>query len=286
MSTQYEDRVINEGKREFFRTVFRRGKVDIQPFQEMKPKTVISFKKLKLPFLVFLVLLLTGTVLLMVKKFAEKEKLQVITSQELKAQHSDPQYPPELESDPQLIADISEEEVSLSSKPLTKATQATTVSTTTTMGTTPTTVTIHGSSTTEKTVHSTTLAPKVLNHIMATVVINRATVPNTDGITDNTDAYVKVFVDHTFIGQTPFEKNTLDPIWNYRIPEKWPIKPDSELSFELHDHDRYTSHDFIGRATQKISQLITSQLNGKEVKVDHGSGSLWFTVNWDEVYNS
>lgn len=192
----------------------------------------------------------------------------------------------------QLLSDITEEVMTHRSTQIqsTAHTSTTTLSTTTkiitTLGTTPTTVTTQRSTTMGTTPTTTTTAPKVLDHLLATIIINRATVPDKDRFTDVSDPYVKVYVDNTYIGQTPVRKNTLTPNWNYQIAHQMTLRPDSVLQFELYDSDRYTSHEYIGKITIKTSELISDGNNGKQVYRYHGSGRLWFTVTWDEVYRN
>lgn len=158
--------------------------------------------------------------------------------------------------------------------------------TTTTMGTTASTTTLKPTTTLRTTTTTTTPLPKIVDHFLATIVINSATVPNKDGFTDYTDAYVKAYIDYRYIGETPIAKNTLNPHWNYQIAYKTKLKPDSVIMFKLYDHDRFTDHDWIGSFTVKISELRDSGSNGSKVNRSHGSGRLWFTVTWDEVYRT
>jgi Ca2+-dependent lipid-binding protein len=155
-------------------------------------------------------------------------------------------------------------------------------STTKTIGLTTTEETVKPSTTT---IQSTTT--KEIDYILATVTVNRATVPDIDYSIFNkvSDPFVDLLIDGIKIGSTNVIEDNNNPQWNYHFVHQIKLSVDSVITFEIFDKD-LTKNEYIGGLTVKISQLVTDGLNGKITHQNYGSGSLWFTVSWTEVYKS
>jgi hypothetical protein len=148
-------------------------------------------------------------------------------------------------------------------------------STTTTIGSTTTEESVKPST---STLQSTT--PKEIDHILATVKVNRATVPDEDiaFYAKVSDSFVDLYLDGTKIGSTPIIADSENPHWNHQFPtHKMSIH--SHIDFKIYDEDM-VSNTLIGQLSVKISDLMAQGLNGKETRKDYGKGSLWFTVSW------
>jgi hypothetical protein len=156
------------------------------------------------------------------------------------------------------------------------------VKTPTTLAPTTTEETVKPSTTT---IQSTTT--KEIDYILATVTVNRATVPDKDYtiFSKVSDPFVDLYIDGIKIGSTNFIKDSNSPQWNYHFVHQIKLSVDSVISFEIFDKD-LTKNEYIGGLTVKISQLMADGLNGKITHQNYGSGSLWFTVSWTEVYKS
>lgn len=153
-------------------------------------------------------------------------------------------------------------------------------------------------STTTTTTTTTTEAPREeLAYITASIIVNNATVPRMDttfsGIFNQisrADAFVVLYVignkSHRKVGQTPVDKNTLSPKWNYLFEHEMKLMPDSILDFEIWDWDAVGKDERIGKLYVKMSQLIgNEELNGKMIRKEYGNGyHLWFTVHWRPHY--
>ena len=294
-------------KKSFFKTVFSRGNVEITGFTELEsnPQTrrsltdYIKIDRLKKLLLVMIILAITLTVLLIVKQITAREQTEVLAqglsvdkndleskdNDRLVINRPDDDQTGLFESDPDIESRrmSAESDVEVESRVTPSTTTTTTpTSTTTTRSTTPSTTTTTTSSTTES---PTTAEPQqVLDHLSVSITINNGSVPNKDAYVSKTDTYVKVYADDHYIGQTPVQKETLKPEWNYQIAHQMTLRPDSVLRFELYDNDKYTSHEFIGKFLVRMSELVDSGSNGVLVNREHGSGRLWFAVSWTEVY--
>ena len=133
---------------------------------------------------------------------------------------------------------------------------------------------------------------EVIDYLLVSIVINRATVPDMDGKTQ-TDTFIKLFVangsDNQTVDETPVRKNSLTPEWNYQITNQIKMSPESELEFQLWDRDKndltgIKEFEFIGKFSVKLEELMSSDSNGKVVERDYWMGKVWFTVTWDQVY--
>jgi hypothetical protein len=153
-----------------------------------------------------------------------------------------------------------------------------------------TTITI-GSTTTEKSVKPSTsttqsTTPKEIDYIFATVIVNRAMVPDEDiaFYAKVSDSFVDLYLDGTKIGSTHVIQDSENPHWNYHFPTH-KMSINSHIDFKIYDED-VASDTLIGQFSVKISDLMAVGLNGKETRRDYGKGSLWFTVSWNEVYKN
>lgn len=264
-----------------FGTVFTKGKVEIgvplDPVEFNQRKTsMLKMNNLKKLLILVIICALTMTVLLIVKQITAKDSTEQVNSSPVQSSAIGHNL-----TTNQMVGHIIEEPIAQTSTQTVMIESTTPSPTTSTTTTTTTTV-----STTEGTTTTTTIVPKVIDHLTASIVINNATVPNRDGYVSLTDTYVKAFVDDHYIGQTPVQKETLNPMWNYQIGYKMTLRPDSVLRFKLYDNDKYTSHEFIGEFEVKTSDLIEEDSNGQTIQKQHGSGHLWFTINWEVVYRN
>jgi Ca2+-dependent lipid-binding protein len=159
------------------------------------------------------------------------------------------------------------------------------VKTPTTIAPTTTEETVKPSTTTTQSTQSTTT--KEIDYILAIVTVNRATVPDKDPTPFNgvSDPFVDLYLDGIKIGSTNFIKDNNNPQWNYHFVHQIKLSVDSVIHFEIFDKD-LTKNEYIGGLTVKISQLMADGLNGKITHQNYGSGSLWFTVSWTEVYKT
>ena len=144
---------------------------------------------------------------------------------------------------------------------------------------------------------TTTEAPRQeLAYVTASIIVNNATVPKMDttfsGIFNQisrADAFVVLYVigsrGHRKIGQTPVDKNTLSPKWNYLFEHDMKLMPDSILDFEIWDWDAVGKDERVGKLYVKVSELLDEELNGKMVRREYNNGyHLWFTVHWRPHY--
>jgi len=72
------------------------------------------------------------------------------------------------------------------------------------------------------------------------------------------DPYCVASLNGQVIGKTDVCKRTLDPIWNSRFFLSIPnmaLKSDDVLQLDVYDHDKFTSHDFLGRAVVQGDQI-------------------------------
>ena len=264
-----------------FQTVFTRGRVEIgaplHPTEFSEKRTVLRFSKLKKLLLIVIICALCLTVLLIIKQMAIEDRPESETSAVLSADTG-----LNLTAN-QLIVKNASNEVLLESMVGQTSTTSPTPTTTPLSTTTIESQSMRWSTTTEG---STTTEHRIIDHILASIVINKATVPNKDGYVSLTDTYVKAYVDDNFIGQTPVRKESLSPVWDYQMAHRMTLKPDSVLRFKLYDNDKYSSHEFLGEFEVTTSELIADGANGTQVRRDHGSGHLWFTVTWDVVYSN
>ncbi|KAA8499288.1 E3 ubiquitin-protein ligase NEDD4 [Porphyridium purpureum] len=79
------------------------------------------------------------------------------------------------------------------------------------------------------------------------------------------DPYVKVLLGDCELGKTAVVKNSLSPVWNYKIkvhlkgPES--CVHEEALVFEAFDKDRFTRDDFLGIVKIKFDKIISGEIN-------------------------
>lgn len=295
------------------------GFVDPEPSAPIigrrSPTSFIKFNRLKQLLLISIILAITLTVLFIVKQITVREQTEVLPQSlsvdetvlktndvlskgsvasdgdiESRGMKSDADSEPLITSSTTTMTTAS----SISTTRATTTSSSTTLSPTTTstsipitstpIASTSTSTSDSPSSSTPETTTETAEERKVLDHLSVTITIKKATVPNRDAYVSKTDTYVKVYADEHFIGQTPVQKETLTPEWNYQIARQMTLRPESVIRFELYDNDKYTSHEFIGKFVVTMSELMADGSNGQLVSREHGSGQLWFTVSWDQFY--
>jgi hypothetical protein len=141
---------------------------------------------------------------------------------------------------------------------------------------------------------STTEAPKVVDYILASIIVNNASVPQMDKTLlhqySRADPYVVLYIiegqRHRRVGKTHVDKNTLSPRWNYLFEHEMKINKDSLLNFEIWDKDNFNSDELIGKLYVKVEDLMAQEVNGQMIRKSFGRGSLWFTAHWRPVYKN
>ena len=82
----------------------------------------------------------------------------------------------------------------------------------------------------------------------------------------STDAYIGVYSDDTFVGQTKVVKNSLRPVWNEHFTSVLIKK--GTLRIKLFDHDTFNDDDYLGQVTlprkedvEEVTELPVQQVD-------------------------